>query len=278
VVFSGNHVPDTRETLKADKAKLYDLSCPDPLSAGLVGRAVEFAEYMADRCRELEFEGRPVLPPLALPGEGTDGPLDVAYKLRGAAEVLMDMLTDPGYYHDLMTFITDCAIARMKALREYRWQRHPDAPDRGEFRQRDLGFADDAIALLSLEQYEEFVLPYHRRILNTFWTGEGLLSMHLCGDASRFFPLLHEKLGVTYFDTGFPIDFGKVRRELGPEVIMLLREGPPEAIRAEIARICGTGIMDGGRFILREANNLAPLTSLEHTSAFYEAAKEFGKY
>lgn len=285
VVYSGNHVPDTKEILKDDKRRLYEMSCPEPLSSGLIGRAVEFAEYMTERCRDLEFEGRPVLPPVGLPGEGTDGPLDVAYKLRGAAEVLMDMLADPDYYHDLMTFITDCAIIRMKALREYRWARQPDAPDRGEFRQKDAGFADDAIVMLSVAQYREFVLPYHRRIVETFWSGEGELGVHLCGDAMRFFPVLQEELGVTAFDTGFPIDFGQVRHDLGPDAqvsggptIMLLRDGPPAAIRAEVQRICGTGIMEGGRFILREANNLAPLTPLEHCAALYEAGKEFGRY
>ena len=284
LVLQGNHVPDTREILKEDKNKLYEMSCPD-LASGLIGRGLEFREYMIDRCRDLEFEGRPVLPPQAIQGEGTDGPLDAAYKLRGAANVCMDMLTDPTYYHDLMTFLTDCAIVRMKALRERRWALYPDSADAGVFRQRDWGFADEAIVMLSVEQYREFVLPYHLRIRDEFWSGEGKAFIHLCGDASRFFPLIARELRVQSFDTGFPIDFGQVRRELGPDIeisggptIMLLHEGPPAAIRAEVERICGTGIMEGGKFTIREANNLAPLTPLEHIGAFYAAAKEFGRY
>ena len=62
-----------------------------------MGRAVEFYEYMHERCRELRYDGLPVQPPRTLPGEGCDGPLDAAYKLRGAAEVCLDMLTDPDY-------------------------------------------------------------------------------------------------------------------------------------------------------------------------------------
>jgi hypothetical protein len=284
LVLQGNHVPDTREILKQDRGRLYDMSCPD-VSSGLVGRAMEFAEYMQERCRDLEFEGAPVKPPQSVPGEGTDGPLDAAYKLRGAAEVCMDMLTDPDYYHDLMTFVTDCSLKRMKALREWRWERNPEAPDAGQYRQPNWGFADDAIAMLSVEQYREFVLPYHQRLQDEFWTGEGNMFIHLCGNAWRFFPLLREELGATTFDTGFPIDFGQVREQLGPEVeifggptIMLLREGPEEKIRAEVKRICGTGIMQGGKFVLREANNLAPLTPVEHIETFYEAAQQFGRY
>jgi hypothetical protein len=36
--------------------------------------------------------------------------------------------------------------------------------------------------------------------------------------------------------------------------------------------------MKGGRFVLREANNLAPCTPVENITAMYEAGKEFGVY
>ena len=35
---------------------------------------------------------------------------------------------------------------------------------------------------------------------------------------------------------------------------------------------------DGGRFIMIAANNLAPMTPIEHVVALYEATKEFGRY
>ena len=35
---------------------------------------------------------------------------------------------------------------------------------------------------------------------------------------------------------------------------------------------------EGRRFILREANNMAPCTPVENIEAMYDAAKEFGKY
>ena len=64
-----------------------------------------------------------------------------------------------------------------------------------------------------------------------FWTGEGSLSIHLCGDASRHFPILHDELGVSVFDTGFPIDLHEMRRRLGLDV--LFQGGPPaELLRA----------------------------------------------
>lgn len=282
--YDGNAVPDTVEILKQDKQKLYEMSCPEPLGSGLIGRAVEFFEYMHERCRDLEFQGLPVNPPQAIPGEGCDGVLDAAYKLRGAAEVCLDMVTDPDYYHDLMGFITDCFITRMKAIRQWRWERFPDSWDRGQFKRAGYFFADDAVVLLSVAQYREFVLPYHQRLAAEFSDG-GRTGVHLCGDATRFFPLLRDELQVYSFDTGFPVDHGPLREALGPEVqiyggpsVMLLKDGPVPAIREKVRAICESGIMAGGKFVLIAANNMAPCTPVEHVAAMYDAAKEFGHY
>ncbi len=279
----GNDVPDTHEILKDNPARLYDMACPDPLRGNLMGRAMEFFEYMHEKAPHMEFEGLPVLPPATIPGEGMDGPFDCAYKLRGAVEICTDMLTDARYFHDLMTFITESLITRMKAIRRWRWERHPDSPDKEQFH-RPYGFADDAIALLSTPTYEEFILPYHRRFIEEFGDG-GRTWVHLCGDATHHFKFLRDTLKVYGFDTGFPVDHGRLRRELGPEVtinggptVMLLKSGPAGAIRDEVQRICRSGVMEGGKFVLIAANNMAPCTPLEHVAAFYEAAKEFGRY
>ena len=282
--YAAGAVPDTVEILKQDKQKLYEMECPDLLGSGLIGRAIEFYEYMHERCRNLEFQGLPVNPPATIPGEGCDGVLDAAYKLRGAAEVCLDMVADPEYYHDLMTFITESLIRRMKAIREWRWERCPEAADKGVFQRGGYGFADDAIVLLSVPQYQEFVLPYHRRLAEEFSDG-GRTSVHLCGDATRFFRLLRDELNVYGFDTGFPVDHGWLRRELGPEVtinggpsVMLVKDGPVSTIGAKVKEICGSGVMEGGKFVLIAANNMAPCTPVEHVAAMYEAAREFGRY
>jgi len=282
--YFGGGVPDTEPILRERKERLYELEPPDPLRGNLLGRAMEFFEYMHDRCPQMEFEGLSVLPPRTIPGEGTDGPFDLAYKLRGSSECCLDMLTDPEYFHDLMRFVTENIIRRMKAIRQWRWKRRPDSADVGRFRMPAWGFADDAIVLLSVEQYREFVLPYHRQLAFEFSDGSPI-SIHLCGDASRFFVLLRDELNVHSFDTGFPLPFERLREELGPDVeirggptVTLLKAGPPEAIAAEVRRICSSGIMEGGRFILREANNMAPCTPIEHVAAMYEAGKRFGRY
>ncbi len=96
---------------------------------------------------------------------------------------------------------------------------------------------------------------------------------------------LRRKLGVDDFDTGFPVDHGKLRAELGPEVevsggpeVSLLRDGSPEQCYERARSILQSGVMTGGRFILQEGNNLPPRVPLANLKAVYEACLEFGSY
>jgi uroporphyrinogen-III decarboxylase len=94
---------------------------------------------------------------------------------------------------------------------------------------------------------------------------------------------MQKELDVQDFDTGFPVDFGKLRQELGPGARILggpnaefLRTATPEQVREEAKKILSSGILEGGLFILREGNNLAPGTPLANTEALYHAGRDFG--
>jgi uroporphyrinogen-III decarboxylase len=49
-------------------------------------------------------------------------------------------------------------------------------------------------------------------------------------------------------------------------------------VREETIRILQSGVMEGGKFILREGNNLAPSTPLENLWTMYDTGKEYGQY
>ena len=109
--------------------------------------------------------------------------------------------------------------------------------------------------------------------------------IHLCGDATRHFVTLRDELNVQSFDTGFPVDFGKLRRELGPDVEIMggppvadLLHGTPESVYEKSKQILLSGIKEGGRFILREGNNLPPCTPVENLEAMYRACLDYGTY
>ena len=47
----------------------------------------------------------------------------------------------------------------------------------------------------------------------------------------------------------------------------------PQQVRDEVRRILTGGVLAGGRFVLREGNNLAPHTPLANTEALYHAGR-----
>ena len=265
-------VPDTRPFLgEEEKNRLFDRGLPDPFD-GIYGRMREWNERLAGP--GCTFMGRPVV--VEPGGLSTDGPMTIACNLRGAAQFCMDLYLDSDYAMQLLDYITEATILRIRALRDFFGLPLPD----------NYWFADDSIALLSVADYERFILPFHQKLLAGITTGRGRENIiHLCGDATRHFPLIRDRLHVNNFDTGYPVEHGKLAQVLGPEItiqggprIDLLRHGTPEETAAETRRILDEVRPYTRRFVLREANNLPPGTPLDNVAAMYDTVRKFGQY
>lgn len=273
--FIDGDVPDTPPFLtEENKWAFIEKGPPEPFD-GWLGRAWEYRERFAEiAAGGFEFEGRPVQAG-GVPGMGTDGPFTTACALRGPTELCIDMYEDRAFFDALMELIVTATIRRVKAFRA-----RMGLP----VESTAWSLPDDSIALLSERAYREFVLPWHKRLIAEFGS-VGPNATHLCGDATHLFRTMRDELNVRSFDTGFPVDHGWLRRELGPQVringgphVELLRSGTPEQVRAETRRILESGVMAGGKFVLREGNNLAPGTPEENVAAMYAACQEFGRY
>ncbi len=271
VIFFPDQVPDTKPILEGDKKNLlFDQGLPDPLIGGYYKEAHRiYAEMKELIQREPEYLGRPI--ELDMFGHYTEGPLTIAYALRGN-ELLTDLYDDPDYVRQLLDYVTEGVIARVQAHNRF-FGAAEIAPD--------MFFADDELMLISNRQMKEFMVPVYKKLKVGLTTAEKI-KIHLCGDATRHFKTLKEELGVYEFETGFPVDFGALRKSLGPEVllhggpdIMLLQNGPVEAIQKRVDEILFSGVCEGGRFVLREGNNLAPHTPFAHLDAMYQAARKF---
>ena len=274
VMYIEGDVPDTPPFLtQENKWDFIAQGPPDPFG-GWMARNWEYYEYFRQRAEGYEFHGRPVQ--VGAPtGCGTDGTFTIACALRGPTQICLEMYTEPDFYHALMELIVSASIARIHAYRDRLGQPRETTA---------WGFADDSIQLVSDRTYRELILPYHRQLVDEFGPA-GPNSIHLCGDATHLFKTIRDELNVMSFDTGFPVDHGWLRKELGPQVtinggphVEVLRSGDPGSVRAEAKRILQSGIMEGGKFVLREGNNLAPGTPMENVAAMYEACKEFGRY
>ena len=272
--FHDGQVADVRPYLAdGDKHRVSDIDVERPLDNPFIRDCLARHEALTAAVAKLpaggvEYSVRPLL-------MGFDGALTIAVNLRGP-EMLSDLYLDGDYAVRLMTFLQAGAAIRNRALAE-RFGRQA-------FEGKCGGYADDSVALISTEMYERLVLPLHRAWYAQ-WSVEGPHSMHLCGDATRHFPLIHRELRVDSFDTGYPVDHGALRAALGPDVeicggpeVQLLLDGAPDDVYARTRDILTSGVMEGGRFILREANNLPPAVPEANLAAMYRACLEHGDY
>jgi uroporphyrinogen-III decarboxylase len=232
---------------------------------------LEYYGHFLDRSGKETYLDRPIR--IGPPFLGSDGIVTVACNLFGPEFVCTAMALEPERLHRLFDFLTEATIVRIQAWREKAGVSTPTD---------EYWYADDSLALISTCMYRDHVLPYHRRIYDAL-AGEAPRCIHLCGDATRHFPLLHEELGITCFDTGFPVDFARLREQLGLGVIIeggprafFLQTATPDQVYEETRRILESGVLRGGLFILREGNNLSPHTPLENTEAVIRAGKDFG--
>ncbi len=272
VEFREGQVPDAVPCLhEGNKESIFERDITRPTEQGFFGESLRLCLRMKELAHSMQFEGRPIKVADYTP-TGTDGPLTVGTSLRGQG-MLEDLVADPDYATRLLAFITEAAILRVRDFRRF-WG-DESIP---------VGLADDSVQLISTRTYREMVLPHHRRFYDTFMP-DAPRGIHLCGDATRHFRMLRDELNVKSFDTGFPVDFGALRRELGPDVeilggppVSLLLQGTPEAVYDACKAILLSGVKEGGRFVLREGNNLPPRVPLANLEAMYRAALDYGGY
>ncbi|MFA7344370.1 MAG: uroporphyrinogen decarboxylase family protein [Terrimicrobiaceae bacterium] len=269
VEYINGEVPDTMPAFGDAPERIMEGGIPNPFG-GIMAKALSHFEHFKKRAARETFLGRPIEVKY---GVWTDGPFTIACNLFGPDVACLMMAEEPDRMNALLDFITAATIDRIRA-----WCGvfEMAAPQPG------LAYADDSVAMISTEMCREFIVPQHRKFCAAFGDS-GPRNIHLCGDSTRHFAMLRDELNIRGFDTGFPVNFGRLRQELGPQVniqggphIEMMLSSTPERIRAEVRRIMESGVLEGGLFTLREGNNLAPGTPLENVEAMYHAGREFG--
>jgi MtaA/CmuA family methyltransferase len=96
------------------------------------------------------------------------GPWSFALELRGMEEALGDVYDDKTFLHALMRFTTDTVIARSLAVVEMGITPFVGDPSAG-------------MSVISPAVYREFVMPYHREIVDAVHEKGGRVVFHICG-------------------------------------------------------------------------------------------------
>ncbi|MBU1627478.1 hypothetical protein KKB18_08940, partial [bacterium] len=155
VEFFDDAVPQVRKSLLEDKAKIADLKSPDPRSKGRLPFYLEACERIAA---------------MKLPsptGSVINGPWATASTLRGLEAIIMDTFDDEAFIHKLMEITTETTINFAMEVSKLGIG-------------VSLSEAPASCSVISPDIYEKFILPYHRKIVETMAEKRAGVTIHVC--------------------------------------------------------------------------------------------------
>ena len=253
VQFYDNQPPaiDETQALLADKKTLVGLKAPDPLGDG----------RMHDRIRAVELFKERVGGQLLIEG-WIEGPCAEAADLRGINSLMVDFFDDPPFVRDLFEFVVEMELSFAKAQIEA----GADI----------LGMGDAAASLVGPQIYEEFVLPYERRMIEGIHEMGGHVRLHICGNTSKSLEAIGS-LKADLVDLDFMVSVAAAREVMGPDQaftgnidpVAVLRNGSCEEVTAAIAQCHKEA---GTRYVVAAGCEVTRDTAYENVDAMMNYA------
>jgi len=220
IVFFDDQPPAIDETnaLLADKSTLRQLQPLDLFREGsrTLDR-IKAAELFAERVGQTRLiEG------------WVEGPCAESSDIRGINNLMTDFPDDPGFITDLFDFVTDNAIRFAKAQ-----------IDAGA---ELIGVGDAAASLVGPKLYEQFVLPYEKKLIAAIHGFGAKVRLHICGNTNRITALMAQS-GADFIDLDSMVDMVKARGVMGPDQVIagnidpvkVMQNGTPEIIAEKLA-------------------------------------------
>ena len=188
------------------------------------------------------------------------GPLNIASYLMGTTEFLMNMMLYPDQIHKLLSLITDYLIELHNL-------------QKATFSSVDgIMILDDIIGFVGETEFQEFVLPYFKKLYNTEVKVKFLHNDAECGVS---LPYLSE-IGINIFNMAFDTDLNNLKEETGNQIVMLGNIPPRDVLAGgtenevkESARKMISGLKDKSRIIFSCGGGMPPKVKTENILAFY---------
>jgi uroporphyrinogen-III decarboxylase len=197
------------------------------------------------------------------------GPLNIASFLMGTTEFMMALAMDPDSSHKLLKKITDFICDWLA------WQKECFPSIDGVL------ILDDIIGFVGQTEFEEFVIPYFKRIFDH--TGVKVRFLH--NDAEGLITAGNlNKMGVNMFNFSFKHTMGEIRELAGSDVILVgnipprdvLAGGTPEDVDIAVKKAFGE-ISDYDRIIWSAGGGMPPEVNNINIRAFIDAVKNYSK-
>ncbi len=197
------------------------------------------------------------------------GPLNIASFLMGTTEFMLALAMDPDAAHKLLKKITDFVCDWVS------WQKECFPSIDGVL------ILDDIIGFVGETEFEEFVLPYFKRIFAC--TGVKVKFLH--NDAEGLITAKNlNAMGVNMFNFSFNHSMGEIRQLAGSKVVLVgnipprdvLASGTPEQVDAAVKKAVGE-IKDHSRIIWSVGGGMPPDVKNMNIDTFINAVAKYAK-
>ncbi|HEY4759821.1 MAG TPA: uroporphyrinogen decarboxylase family protein [Thermoguttaceae bacterium] len=191
------------------------------------------------------------------------GPLNIASYLLGHTELLIGVKIQPEETHKLLSLVTDFIIDWLV------YQAETFDSIKGIF------ILDDLIGFLGENDFEQFALPYLKKIFGC--ANVPVRMLH--NDAAGLITARHlPEMGVNIFNFSFKHTFSEIRALAGDSVVLLgnipprdvMAQGTPEDVHNSVAAALAS-ISDKRRLILSCGGGMPPHASTANVEAFSNA-------
>ncbi|MEI8375049.1 MAG: uroporphyrinogen decarboxylase family protein [Planctomycetota bacterium] len=241
---------DEIQALLTDKTMLARLQMPDPLGGGRMHDRVQAAALFREK-----VGGRRWI-------EGwIEGPCAEAADLRGINRLMTDFFDDPVFVRDLFEFTLELGLRFGRAQVEAGIDM--------------VGVGDAAASLVGPQIYEEFVLPYEKRIVDGLHAMGTKVRLHICGNTNRILAGMGS-LGCEIVDIDSKVTLATARAAMGTNQVLsgnidpvkTLRNGTPASVAAAIAQCY---LEAGPRYIIAAGCEVPRDTPAENVRAMLVA-------
>lgn len=195
---------------------------------------------------------------------------------RNLEQVLLDPLTDEGFYREMMDYFTEQLINRFRNMVE-------NGADVIEIA------ANLATSSVGPKYFQDYVQEYENRLLQSVHQAGGLTLYHNCGDANAIMHLYNEMeidcwgyvVGPPYGD----VDLDKVLEVIRPDMALrgnidqveFLRTANPKQVEEAVRNLLEK-VKPRGNWILATSDFFSDETPYANIEAFVKAGREYGQY
>ena len=237
-----------REPVIKDYSDFSKIKLPDFYKTGLMPLAHEMYQEISEM-----VEGKYIV---VFPEWGR-GPFGVAFHIRGFNNLLMDMVTNPEFVHQLMKFINEARKEWVSVRARFLGRQ----VEKGNLYNDEVN-----CPTLSPQQYEEFVLPYEIDLCHFHG---GIVYWHSCGNVTKLLDSIRKIPQIDMFHIGPWTSLVESKRVFGEDTALEkclmptedVQMASPKEIEEKLKEIKSS--LDGCYYTVR-ADGLQLLSDVAH--------------